>query len=460
MSRFGTLLQSAAALVLAATSAAHAQSTSLNGKIAYTVCGPSSIPFFPDQCDIWTMNPDGSAQTNLTATTDRNEAGPAWSPDGLRIAYFEGWSDYTLMVMDADGTNAVAHPTTLSFPASAAPTWSPDGTRIAFVGFVPDPPLGPRTDVVAIDLQTGVETIVTGPVDFGGILLDATELEPAWSPTGDKIAFASVRPEQYPDPITGEPTDGAQWEIAIVNTDGSGDQVVSAGEPGSDRASFLEEDRAPAWSPDGQMLVFMSQAQVPSCCGPWQIWAVNRDGTGATNLTNDETVNDMWPSWSPDGTQIVFSRSNGAGGTDLWAFPAPTSLPAPAPLAAARLADAATSTLAASAATRLTFDGNASDPDWGRNPDAPPPAPAYTLSVTVESIGVRDGGRVTSAPAGIRCGRDCTETYATGTVVTLTAQPRRKAAFVGWSGACSGVSPTCTVTMDQARAVRATFEKP
>ena len=53
-----------------------AQTTSINGKIAYTECGyNSSIGF--TVCDIWSMNPDGTQPVNLTQTPDINEANPA-----------------------------------------------------------------------------------------------------------------------------------------------------------------------------------------------------------------------------------------------------------------------------------------------------------------------------------------------------------------------------------------------
>jgi len=73
------------------------------------------------------------------------------------------------------------------------------------------------------------------------------------------------------------------------------------------------------------------------------------------------------------------------------------------------------------------------------------------LTVNVSGLGL-----VSSNPAGIRCGSDCTELYAAGTVVTLTARAGRGSAFTGWSGACTG-SGTCTVTMDAAKTVTATF---
>ena len=77
----------------------------------------------------------------------------------------------------------------------------------------------------------------------------------------------------------------------------------------------------------------------------------------------------------------------------------------------------------------------------------------YTLTVK------RNGtGTVTSTPAGITCGSDCTEPYASGTTVTLKATPETGYRFTGWSGACTGTS-SCNVTMSVAKSVTATFKK-
>jgi len=78
---------------------------------------------------------------------------------------------------------------------------------------------------------------------------------------------------------------------------------------------------------------------------------------------------------------------------------------------------------------------------------------AATLTVTKAGSG---SGTVSSSPAGIDCGATCSAAFASGTSVTLTATAATGSTFAGWSGACSGTG-SCVVTMDQARAVTATF---
>ena len=80
--------------------------------------------------------------------------------------------------------------------------------------------------------------------------------------------------------------------------------------------------------------------------------------------------------------------------------------------------------------------------------------PKFTLVVSKVGTG---SGTVISNPSGINCGNDCDGTYAPGTVVTLNAFPATDSIFSGWSGACTGTETTCTVTVDQTKAVTATF---
>jgi hypothetical protein len=53
----------------------------------------------------------------------------------------------------------------------------------------------------------------------------------------------------------------------------------------------------------------------------------------------------------------------------------------------------------------------------------------------------------------------CTHTYATATTVTLEAAQNSDSVFAGWSGGCSGMTNTCTVSVDMAVQVTARFDK-
>jgi len=76
----------------------------------------------------------------------------------------------------------------------------------------------------------------------------------------------------------------------------------------------------------------------------------------------------------------------------------------------------------------------------------------YSLSVSKTGTG---SGAVTSNPSGIDCGATCSASFSSGTSVTLTATASGGSNFTGWSGDCSGM--TCTVSMTANRSVTANF---
>jgi uncharacterized protein YjiK len=78
---------------------------------------------------------------------------------------------------------------------------------------------------------------------------------------------------------------------------------------------------------------------------------------------------------------------------------------------------------------------------------------ASEFQLTVTTTG---SGSVTSTPAGIDCGSDCTEIYQTNTNVTLTANPEQGFVLDHWEGACSG-NNSCVISMNSAKSVTAVF---
>ena len=108
----------------------------------------------------------------------------------------------------------------------------------------------------------------------------ATEVAPAWSPDGTKIAFDSDR-------------DGNR-EIYTINSDGSNPVRLT---------SNAASDSDPNWSPNGTALAFVSNRD-----GNFEIDSMNADGSNVTNLTRN-TAFDADPAWSPDGSMITFTTN-------------------------------------------------------------------------------------------------------------------------------------------------------
>ena len=129
--------------------------------------------------EIFTMNADGTGQTNIT-NNGAVDQDPAWSPDGTKIAFSSNRSgNFEIYVMNTDGTGLVR--LTNSAVDDKEPAWSPDGTRIAFTS-VPV-----ATDEIYVMNADGSSQIRLTNNAFD-------DSSPSWSPDGTRIAFASNDP--------------------------------------------------------------------------------------------------------------------------------------------------------------------------------------------------------------------------------------------------------------------------
>ena len=231
--------------------------------------------------DIYLVDVDASlhaaaSAANIRLTTDpATDFDPAWSPDGNRIAFrSQRDGNDEIYVMNADGTCQV---NLTNDPADDwSPAWSPDGTRIAFAHFFDG---NPYSDIAVINVDgTGMKRLTTSSGEY-----------PAWSPDGTRIAFASARAGNY--------------DIYVMNADGSAQTQLT-----TDPAY----DMSPVWSPDGTQIAFDTQRDSfpPKEVGigpEFEIHLINADGSGDTRLTNN-TNEDRFPAWAPN-TKIVFARN-------------------------------------------------------------------------------------------------------------------------------------------------------
>lgn len=208
---------------------------------------------------IYLMDPDGKNVQLLL--NDGNV--PAWSPDGQQIAFS---LELDIYVMDADGSN-VRQLTDDPAPDSE-PAWSPDGRRIAFSAQHKGNNRGQKIYVMDVNGRN-VRRLTQ--------LQRGYEANPSWSPDGRQIAFA------YWD---GNP--GTETDLYVMDIDGKNLRKIA------DKAGSA------AWSPDGHRIAFTSYRD-----GNAEIYVMDVDGRNLHNLTNRPDYHDGGPSWAPFVPQAV-----------------------------------------------------------------------------------------------------------------------------------------------------------
>ena len=247
---------------------------------------------------LFLINMDGSGEKQITDASE-DIYHPSWSPDGKLIAAQTGGS--RIVIMNTDGTNLKKLNTVFHQAYESdftSPDFSPYGNLI-----------------LSVQAQNTIFRVITG-LNLGGqeslifnsgVNTSKRALDnPSVSPDASMLAFD----DSLSLPATGT-SDGAGLggagiisstqlnpvyvrRICVVDFDGTNlVQLTTSKEKYDDTYS--------TWSPDGKRIAFMSNR----AGGKNQIYVMNADGTGQTQITND-TFENHDPAWSPDGAYIAY----------------------------------------------------------------------------------------------------------------------------------------------------------
>jgi TolB protein len=288
-----------------------------NGPIAFRLDNldtGESKPLFRAQ-------PDGTAVTELYG---RAGFGSDWSADGTRIAFdiVERDGDVQIATMAADGSDVET--LTSGQGIHEIPSWSPNGRRIVY-------DFSRSTDFESPDFETHLWTMRADGSGKRRLEMrdPGFDVEPRYSPNGEKIAFGRIRILEggdfrqaifVVDIDTGRVRQLTPWRLmsehptwspdgrwVLYNNSPNGTvQIVRPS--GKDRTTIAPATREfgghkPWFSPDGTKILLMCENQGTRKQPPpdynQDICVMNADGSNLVHVISTTDVYENWPSWGP-----------------------------------------------------------------------------------------------------------------------------------------------------------------
>ncbi len=269
--------------------------------------------------EIMAINADGTGLRQITHGID-----PVLSPDGLQIAFTRWVGDIgTLWVANTDGSGERAVLGEMRKAKGA--DWSPDGQRLVlnfqkggqvddrYVCHDADRPI-PFGRAANIEFKMGSD----GPIVCYTLLAD-----PHWT-----LRLVDAATGKFEDKYGGQYAFRPAWDPArdwrIVSAAGNGLLAVDATTDDNQQLTRVIGDGSPVFSPDGQFIAVVTDNN-----GTRDIYRLNADGGDRVRLTKtplwegirpDEDPrpwNNVAPAWSPDGSRLAFLTDRN-GQWEVW----------------------------------------------------------------------------------------------------------------------------------------------
>jgi len=237
---------------------------------------------------IYLSGPNGSNVRQLTLDPAFDSWYPRFSPHRRRVLFYRtpagvhdtNYALTSLWMMNANGTDVteVLSPGCYGWRFQGHAEWAPGGGSLTMFG-------GKTSPQIYVTTVHGTEprqiTNRAGP-----------NVDPSWSPNGSTIVFigcpsAPCLPSDY-DIYTVSAKGGLVHRLTYDHT----------------------RENDPRYSPNGKMLAWESETELPSPSAPagvWQIRIANANGSDARTITSGDAVSTN-PFWSIDGKRIFFYR--------------------------------------------------------------------------------------------------------------------------------------------------------